>query len=154
MSVISVANFVAVSMEAELKNITFSENQYRLAFIAGSYFPQLMLLSRRINLVNCSCLDGHVSALYLNHSQVKFTGNNTFRNNTSFNGGAICISGADNALQLADETRLINPRRACARVTVLVLSVCPCVFYLFWHLAQSGVQTAVSATSARYGHEI
>ena len=47
---------------------------------------------------------------------------------------------------------LINPRRACARVTVLVLSVC--VFSLFWHLAQSGVQTAVSATSARYGHEI
>ena len=45
---------------------------------------------------------------------------------------------------------LINPRRACARVTVLVL----CVFSLFWHLAQSGVQTAVSATSARYGHEI
>ena len=46
----------------------------------------------------------------------------------------------------------INPRRACARVTVLVLSVC--VFSLFWHLAQSGVQTAVSATSVRYGHEI
>ena len=34
------------------------------------------------------------------------------------------------------------------------LSVCVCVFSLFWHLAQSGVQTAVSATSARYGHEI
>ena len=35
-------------------------------------------------------------------------------------------------------------------------SVCMsvCVFSLFWHLAQSGVQTAVSATSARYGHEI
>ena len=48
----------------------------------------------------------------------------------------------------------VNPRRACARVTVLVLSVCLCVFSLFWHLAQSGVQTAVSATSARYGHEI
>ena len=47
---------------------------------------------------------------------------------------------------------IINPRRACVRVTVLVLSVC--VFSLFWHLAQSGVQTAVSATSARYGHEI
>ena len=31
---------------------------------------------------------------------------------------------------------------------------CVCVFSLFWHLAQSGVQTAVSATSARYGHEI
>ena len=48
----------------------------------------------------------------------------------------------------------INPRRACARVTVLVLCVClcVCVFSLFWHLAQSGVQTAVSATSARYGH--
>ena len=49
---------------------------------------------------------------------------------------------------------LINPRRACARVTVLGLSVCVCVFSLFWQLAQSGVQTAVSATSARYGHEI
>ena len=51
---------------------------------------------------------------------------------------------------------LINPRCACMRVTVLVLSVClsVCVFSLFWHLAQSGVQTAVSATSARYGHEI
>ena len=59
---------------------------------------------------------------------------------------------------------IINPRRACARVTVLVLSVClcvcvyvcvcVCVFSLFWHLAQSGVQTAVSATSTRYGHEI
>ena len=51
---------------------------------------------------------------------------------------------------------VINTRRACARVTVLVLSVClsVCVFSLFWHLAQSGVQTAVSATSARYGHEI
>ena len=36
------------------------------------------------------------------------------------------------------------------------LSVClsVCVFSLFWHLAQSGVQTAVSATSARYVHEI
>ena len=53
-------------------------------------------------------------------------------------------------------TVLVNPRRACARVTVLVLSVClsVCVFSLFWHLAQSGVQTAVSVTSARYGHEI
>ena len=57
-------------------------------------------------------------------------------------------------------TVLVNPRRACARVTVLVLSVClsvcvsVCVFSLFSHLAQSGVQTAVSATSARYGHEI
>ena len=38
---------------------------------------------------------------------------------------------------------VINPRRACARVTVLGLSVCVCVFSLFWHLAQSGVQTAV-----------
>ena len=54
------------------------------------------------------------------------------------------------------QNAIINPRRACARVTVLVLSVCLslCVFSLFWHLAQSGVQTAVSATSARYGHEI
>ena len=43
---------------------------------------------------------------------------------------------------------IINPRRACARVTVLGLSVCVCVFFLFWHLAQSDVQTAVSATSA------
>ena len=53
-------------------------------------------------------------------------------------------------------TIIINSRRACARVTVLVLSVCVsvCVFSLFWHLAQSGVQTAVSATSARYGNEI
>ena len=34
------------------------------------------------------------------------------------------------------------------------LCVCVCVFSLFWHLTQSGVQTAVSATSARYGHEI
>ena len=49
---------------------------------------------------------------------------------------------------------IFNPRRACARVTVLGLSVSVCVFFLFWHLAQSGVQTAVSATSARYGHEI
>ena len=46
---------------------------------------------------------------------------------------------------------IINPRCACARGTVLGLSV---VFSLSWHLAQSGVQTAVSATSARYGHEI
>ena len=53
-------------------------------------------------------------------------------------------------------TTIINPRLAWARVTVLVLCVClcVCVFSLFWHLAQSGVQTAVSATSARYGHEI
>ena len=36
----------------------------------------------------------------------------------------------------------------------LSVCVCVCVFSLFWHLAQSGVQTAVSATSARYGHEI
>ena len=35
---------------------------------------------------------------------------------------------------------------------LVCLSVC--VFSLFWHLVQSGVQTAVSATSARYGHEI
>ena len=61
---------------------------------------------------------------------------------------------------------VINPWRACARglqylvglsVCVSVcLSVClsVCVFSLFWHLAQSGVQTAVSATSARYGPEI
>ena len=39
-------------------------------------------------------------------------------------------------------------------------SVCACVcvcargFSLFWHLAQSRVQTAVSATSTRNGHEI
>ena len=41
----------------------------------------------------------------------------------------------------------------CLSVCVCVC-VCVCVFSLFWHLAQSGVQTAVSATSARYGHEI
>ena len=44
-------------------------------------------------------------------------------------------------------TVLVNLRRACARVTVLVLSVClsvsVCVFSLFWHLAQSGVQTGL-----------
>ena len=65
--------------------------------------------------------------------------------------------GLTSTVTLAHARRvLINPRRACARVTVLVLSVClcVCVFSLFWHLAQSGVQTAVSATSARYGHEI
>ena len=33
------------------------------------------------------------------------------------------------------------------KLLALVLSV-------FWHLAQSGVETAVAATSARYGHEI
>ena len=33
------------------------------------------------------------------------------------------------------------------RQRVTVLSV-------LWHLAQSGVETAVAATSARYGHEI
>ena len=53
---------------------------------------------------------------------------------------------------------VINPRRACARglqyLSCLSVCVCVCVFSLFWHLAQSGVQTAVSATSARYGHEI
>ena len=53
---------------------------------------------------------------------------------------------------------IINPRRACARglqyLSCLSVCVCVCVFSLFWHLAQSGVQTAVSATSARYGHEI
>ena len=51
---------------------------------------------------------------------------------------------------------IINPRRACARGLQYLscLSVCVGVFSLFWHLAQSGVQTAVSATSARYGHEI
>ena len=58
------------------------------------------------------------------------------------------------------ERIIINPRRACARgLQYLVclpvcVCVCVCVFSLFWHLAQSGVQTAVSATSARYGHEI
>ena len=36
----------------------------------------------------------------------------------------------------------------------LCVCVCVCVFSLFWHLVQSGIQTAVSATSARYGHEI
>ena len=46
----------------------------------------------------------------------------------------------------------INPRYARTRVTVLGLYVC--VFSLFWHLAQSDVQTAISATSTRYGHEI
>ena len=34
---------------------------------------------------------------------------------------------------------------SCLSVCVCV---CVCVFSLFWHLAQSGVQTAVSATSA------
>ena len=53
----------------------------------------------------------------------------------------------------------INPRRACASVTILYsvcvsVCLCVCVFSLFWHLTQLGVQTAVSATSARYGHEI
>ena len=42
---------------------------------------------------------------------------------------------------------IINPRRACARVTVLVLSVC--VFSLFWHLAQSGVSLHRQRTSRR-----
>ena len=43
----------------------------------------------------------------------------------------------------------------CLSVCLSVcVCVCVCVFSLFWHLAQSGVQTAVSATSARYGHEI
>ena len=46
----------------------------------------------------------------------------------------------------------INPLRACARVTVIVLSVCLCV--CFPYSGTSRVQTAVSATSARYGHEI
>ena len=55
---------------------------------------------------------------------------------------------------------LVNPRRACARglqylsCLSVCVCVCVCVFSLFWHLAQSGVQTAVSATSVRYGHEI
>ena len=49
---------------------------------------------------------------------------------------------------------IINPRRACARGLQYLSCLCVCVFSLFWHLAQSGVQTAVSATSARYGHEI
>ena len=42
------------------------------------------------------------------------------------------------------------------RMHTFPCSVCVsvCVFSLFSHLAQSGVQTAVSATSARYGHEI
>ena len=46
-------------------------------------------------------------------------------------------------------------QRVCTLV-LFILSVClsVCVFSLFWHLAQSGVQTAVSATSARCGHEI
>ena len=47
---------------------------------------------------------------------------------------------------------LINPRRACARVTVLVLSVCLCVC-VFPILAPRAIRP-VSATSARYGHEI
>ena len=53
---------------------------------------------------------------------------------------------------------VINPRRACARglqyLSCLCVCVSVCVFSLFWHLAQSGVQTAVSATLARYGHEM
>ena len=50
----------------------------------------------------------------------------------------------------------INPRRACEGYSTwsVCLCVCVCVFSLFWHLTQSGVQTAVSATSARYEHEI
>ena len=44
------------------------------------------------------------------------------------------------------------PRRAHARG--LQYLFCVCVFSLFWHFAQSGVQTALSATSVRYGHEI
>ena len=44
---------------------------------------------------------------------------------------------------------------SCLSVCLCVcVCVCVCMFSLFWHLAQSGVQTAVSATSARYGHEI
>ena len=70
----------------------------------------------------------------------------------------ICVTIINPRRACARVTVLVNPRRACARVTVLVLSVClsvcVCVFSLFWHLAQSGVQTALSATSARYGHEI
>ena len=44
--------------------------------------------------------------------------------------------------------------RGLQYLSCLSVCVCVCVFSLFWHLAQSGVQTAVSATSARYGHEI
>ena len=75
-----------------------------------------------------------------------------------------CVNGESGSSLLIElestDSIIINPRRACARVTGLVLSVClsaclsVCVFSLFWHLAQSGVQTAVSATSARYGYEI
>ena len=43
---------------------------------------------------------------------------------------------------------------AHARGLQYLFCLCVCVFSLFWHLAQSGVQTAVSATSTRYGHEI
>ena len=41
-----------------------------------------------------------------------------------------------------------------ARGLQYFVCLCVCVFSLFWHLVQSGVQTAVSATSARYGHQI
>ena len=85
-----------------------------------------------------------------------------FSNTLMYGDLSLSLRWLVNSLSL--QTEIINPRRACARVTVLVLSVClcvclsvclcVCVFSLFWHLAQSGVQTAVSATSARYGHEI
>ena len=74
------------------------------------------------------------------------------------------IQSSNNTSTCTDETDLVNPRRACARglqylvclsvCLCVCVCVCVCVFSLFWHLAQSGVQTAVSATSARYGHEI
>ena len=51
---------------------------------------------------------------------------------------------------------LLHFSQIVRRVCPLVLSFClrclsVCVFSLFWHLAQSGVQTAVSATSAILG---
>ena len=61
--------------------------------------------------------------------------------------------GLQYLLTLGAHARGLQPCPVCLSVCLSVC-VCVCVFSLFWHLAQSGVQTAVSATSARYGHEI
>ena len=114
----------------------------------------------------CGCLSCWWLCSLPSHTGSSISVANSTSSTVSFS--VLDTSGVHNAI--------INPRRACARVTVLVLSVClcvcfpytgtsrnqaynstcsvcvsVCVFSLYWHLAQSGVQTAVSATSARYG---
>ena len=91
------------NMSAIIRNVTFKENQYRLPFTIRAFSPAVLLVFGVFNFIDCSFLDGRGGALYLDQSQVVFSGKNVFVNNIGFRGGAVFLTDNNNCLQLTDE---------------------------------------------------